>query len=156
MIYVLPVQAADKSNTFGQGTVQLSLMAGNGIAYDSNYFIIGAGVNYFLFNGVGVGLSYENWSGNSPHINQVTTSIQYVMLREHSVSPYVGMFYRNITISDQPNMNSEGARAGVYFSAGAHNVLGVGLAYESYLNCQPSVFGACNAAYPEISLIFGF
>jgi outer membrane protein W len=141
---------------FAQGSSQFSLLAGSGTAYNNDYLILGVGVNYYLIDGLGVGLSYENWSGNSPSINQTSPSIQYVFSQGYSIRPYIGAFYRNTAIANQSSINSEGARAGVYFTAGSNSVIGIGLVYESYLNCQPTVFGGCSETYPEIALLFGF
>ena len=156
MLPIMPVQASGGVGMFGQGATQFSLIAGSGTAFNNDYLIFGAGINYYISDGVGVGLSYENWSGNTPGINQTTPSIEYVFYRSYPLQPYVGGFYRHTAIANQTSMNSVGGRAGFYFSAGPRSVFGFGLTYESFINCQPAVFGACSESYPEISLIFGF
>ena len=152
----LPACAADAAGIFGQGSTQFSLLAGSGHAFNNNYLVIGAGASYYVLDRVGVGLSYENWSGSSPSINKISPSVQYVFYRQYSWQPYVGGFYRHSVITGLPGINSVGARAGVYFAAGPKSVVEVGLAYESYLNCQAAIYNSCSEAYPEISLIFGF
>jgi hypothetical protein len=156
ILSALPACAADVAGIFGQGNTQFSLLAGSGNAFNNNYLIVGAGATYYVLDGVGVGLSYENWSGSSPGINKISPSVQYVFYRATSVQPYVGGFYRHAMISGQSGINSVGARAGVYFSSGPKSLVGVGLAYESYLNCQTSIYGSCSEIYPEVSFIFGF
>ena len=156
LLVALPARALDGAGVFGQGSTQLSLLAGSGTAFNSDYLILGAGINYYILDGVGVGLSYANWSGNGPAINQISPSIEYVFYRENSIQPYVGVFYRHSAIADQSGINSLGGRAGVYFTTGSNSIIGVGLAYESYLNCQTAVFGSCSETYPEISIVFGF
>lgn len=156
LLPALPARAADVAEIFEQGSTQFSLLAGSGYAFNNNYLVIGAGVSYYVFDGVGVGLSYENWSGSSPSINKISPSVQYVFYRQHSVRPYVGGFYRHSVITGLPSINSVGARAGVYFAAGSRSVVGVGLAYEFYLNCQTAIYSSCSETYPEISFIFGF
>ncbi len=156
LVSALPVRAADVTGIFEQGSTQFSLLAGSGYAFNNNYLVIGAGVSYYVLDGVGVGLSYENWSGSSPGINKTSPSIQYVFSRESSLQPYVGGFYRHSVISGLPSINSVGARAGVYFASGRRSVVGVGLAYESYLDCQTAIYSSCSEAYPEFSFIFGF
>lgn len=156
LMSTLPVRAADMAGMFGQGSTQFSLLAGSGYAFNNNYLVIGAGMSYYVLDGVGVGLSYENWSGSSPSINKTSPSIQYVFYRESSLQPYVGGFYRHSVISGLPSINSVGARAGVYFASGRRSVVGIGLAYESYLNCQTAIYNSCSEAYPEFSFIFGF
>ena len=152
----LPVCAADMAGIFDQGSTQFSLLAGSNNAFNNNYLVLGAGVTYYVVDKVGVGLSYENWSGSGPGINKITPSVQYVFDRWPSLRPYVGGFFRHAVISGLPNIDSVGARAGVYFAAGSSSVVGVGLAYESYLNCQPAIYYSCSDTYPEVSLLFGF
>lgn len=152
----LPACATDMAGIFDRGSTQLSLLAGSGYAFNNNYLILGAGTTYYVADGIGVGLSYENWSGNSPGINKISPSVQYVFNRPASLRPYVGGFYRHSIISGLPGINSVGVRAGVYFAAGQHSVAGVGLAHESYLNCQTAIYASCSETYPEISFLFGF
>lgn len=59
-------------------------------------------------------------------------------------------------IFGQSGINSVGARAGVYFASGSKSLVGVGLAFESYLNCRTAIYGSCSEIYPEASFIFGF
>jgi hypothetical protein len=156
LLSVFPALAGNKGEMFGQGNTQFSLLAGNGYAFDTNYFVIGAGVSYYVADRLGVGLSYENWSGNGPGINKTTPSIQYVFDTANTVQPYAGAFFRHAAITDLPSINSIGARAGVYFTSGSRSVIGVGFAYESYLDCQTAIYSTCSESYPEISIIFGF
>jgi hypothetical protein len=156
VLSVFPAGVANGGEMFGQGNTQFSLLAGNGYAFDTNYFVIGAGVSYYVADRLGVGLSYENWSGNGPGINKTTPSIQYVFYTANTVQPYAGAFFRHAAITGLPSINSIGARAGVYFTSGPRSVIGIGFAYESYLNCQEAIYFTCNESYPEISIIFGF
>ena len=152
----MTASAADVAGIFEQGSAQFSLLAGSGYAFNKSYLVVGGGVGYYVADRVGVGLSYEHWSGSSPSINKISPSVQYVFPRLYSVQPYVGGFYRHSAISGLPSINSVGARAGVYFGAGPRSVIGAGLAYESYRNCQAAIYNSCSEAYPEISFIFGF
>jgi hypothetical protein len=152
----LPACASDIGGIFEQGSTQFFVLGGNGSAFNKNYLVIGAGANYFVVDRVGVGLSFENWSGSSPGIKKISPSIQYVFHRPDSFQPYVGGFYRHSAIADQSSINSVGARAGVYLPIGSKSVVGVGLAYESYLSCRTATYNSCSEAYPEVSFIFGF
>lgn len=156
VLIALPARASDMVGAFGQGSAQFKLQGGSGTAFNNDYFIIGAGLEYFVQDGVGVGLSYENWSGNGPTLNQTSASVQYVFYQSSRFQPYIGTFYRHTAISNLPGMNSVGGRAGIYFDTGPRSIIGAGLAYESFLNCQPNVFGSCSQTYPEISIIFDF
>ncbi|OIQ95466.1 hypothetical protein GALL_225290 [mine drainage metagenome] len=152
----LPACAADVAGIFDRGSTQFSILAGSGYAFNNSYLVIGAGATYYVADGVGVGLSYENWSGNSPGINKISPSVQYVFNRWSSMWPYLGGFYRHSIMSGLPSIDSVGARAGVYFASGSRSVVGIGLAHESYLDCQTAIYSSCSETYPEISFIFGF
>lgn len=151
-----PAQAAGVGGLFGQGSTQVGIMAGSGTAFNSSYTILGAGVNYFVIDGLGLGLAYENWSGNGPSVSKVTPSVEYVFYQLRPVSPYVGAFYRHTMVSGLPSYNSEGARAGIYIAAGRHAALGIGYVQERYLSCQSALYGSCSQGYAEVSLLFGF
>lgn len=156
LLPAMSARATAADGMFGQGAAQFSLLAGSGYAFNADYLIIGAGVNYYLLDGIGVGLSYENWSGNGPGISKTSPSIQYVFYQASSLQPYVGGFYRHVAIDGLPGINSVGGRAGVYFASGRSSVIGVGLASESYLNCQATIYSSCSETYPEVSIIFSF
>ncbi len=147
--------ATESTDAFVQGQTYFTLEAGSGSAYNNNYLILGAGVNYFLEDGFSIGLTYDNWSGSSPGINQVTPSIQYVFYDAASIKPYLGAFYRRSFVNGQGDLNSAGVRVGGYIYASRHAAIGVGLAAEHYTNCQ-SAFGACSQTYPEVSVIFRY
>ncbi len=151
-----PAQAAGMGGMFGQGSFQLGVVAGGGTAFNTNYTIIGAGVRYFVIDGLGVGLDYESWSGAGPHISKITPSVQYVFYQLGTVKPYVGAFYRRITVSGQPDYNSVGGRAGVYVALAQHAALGVGYAQEKALNCQRSIYSSCTTGYAEASVVVSF
>ena len=101
-------------------------------------------------------MSLENWSGADPGITNYSPFVQYVIYQASVVQPYVGMFYRHSSVSGQPSFDSVGGRAGIYYSSGANAYLGIGMVYESYLDCTTAVYGSCSSTYPEITLAFGF
>jgi hypothetical protein len=70
--------------------------------------------------------------------------------------PYVGTFFRRTNIDGLADLDSIGARGGVYFGVGRTAYLGVGGVYESYLDCSKSVYRSCDSTYGEVSLTFAF
>ncbi len=156
ILSAFPVRAAGVGGMFGQGSTQFALLAGNGYAFDKNYFVIGASASYYVLDGVGVGLSLESWSGSGPGITKYAPFAQYVFYRESAVQPYVGGFYRHTAVNGLPGINSVGARAGVYIAAGPNAYVGVGLVHESYLSCQKAVYLTCSETYSDLSFTFGF
>ena len=156
LLVALPVHAAGARGMFGQGRTQFSLMAGSASAFNNNYMLIGASASYYVLDGLGVGLSLENWSGADPAITKVSPFAQYVFSLGGSVQPYVGGFYRHTTIAGLPGLNSVGGRAGIYITSSPNSSIGIGLVQESYLDCNETTYRSCSSTYPDISITFGF
>jgi hypothetical protein len=152
----IPASAAEVGGIFGQGRTGFALTVGNGYAYDNSYLVIGASATYYVINGLGVGLSFENWSGGNPSMTKYAPLVQYVFNRTSALMPYVGAFYRHTNISGQSSIDSYGERAGVYYSSGSNGYVGFGMVNESYLDCASSGYSPCSSTYPEISLTFVF
>jgi hypothetical protein len=149
-----PATAQEGADAFGQGRVQFLVTAGRGYAFDETYLILGAGLSYYVLNGLSVGFTYESWNG-TPDIDKTTISTQYVF-RHTPLKPYLGAFYRRTEIAGLPDLDSVGARAGVHFHVAASSHIGIGLAYESYRDCSKVVYRSCEEAYPEVSFLFAF
>ena len=151
-----PVAAADVAGVFSQGRTHFSVVGGSGSAFNDSYFVLGVGVSYYLVDGLNVGLSAESWTGGDPGITKLTPSVQYVFYQVPNVSPYVGAFYRRTYIDNLPDLDSVGGRAGVYVAAGRNAFVGFGAVYESYLDCDTTLYKDCSDTYPEISFTFAF
>jgi hypothetical protein len=151
-----PATAAEVGAAFSQGRTHIVVTAGNGYAFDESYFVLGAGVSYYLIDGLNVGLAFESWSGADPGMYKVTPSVQYVFFQVPKLNPYVGAFYRRTFIDGLEDLNSVGARAGVYLNAGHNTYVGIGGVYESYLDCNKTTYRSCDDTYPEISFTIAF
>ena len=156
LLTALQVRAAGVGGAFGEGHTQFSLVGGNAYAFDNRYFVIGGSVSHFVADGVSIGLSLENWTGNGPRITKYAPFVQYVFYQTPNVQPYIGTFYRHTAIAGLPSVKSTGVRAGVLSAAGSNAFVSVGIVHESYLNCQVSVYRVCSETHPELNLIFGF
>jgi hypothetical protein len=148
--------AADVAGVFSRGRTHFVITGGTGYAFDESYLVLGLGVNYYVIDGLNVGLFLENWSGSDPKMNKITPSAQYVFYRVPVLKPYIGAFYRRTYIDGLSDINSVGGRAGVYLEAGRNAYLGAGAVYESYLDCNQSVYRSCNSTYPELSFTIAF
>jgi hypothetical protein len=154
-VFAAPAAAQTVTGAFSKGRTHFFVGGGSGQAFGESYFVWSLGASYYLFDGLGVGLAYENWSGADPDMYKITPSVQYVF--QHApLKPYVGGFYRRTNIEDLPDLDSVGARAGVYFQAGRNAYIGIGGVYESYLDCSNSVFRECDSTYAEVSFTFAF
>jgi hypothetical protein len=155
-----PASSADVSGSvagaFSKGRTHFVVTAGNGYAFDESYLVLGAGVSYYVIDGLNIGLSLESWSGSDPGMFKVTPSMTYVFHQNPKVNPYVGGFFRRAYIDGLPDINSVGARAGVYLTAGRNAYFGIGAVYESYIDCNTSTYRSCSDTYPEISFTVAF
>ncbi len=147
--------AADR-DPFSTGSARLTVIVGNGYAFNNSYLIIGVGAAYFVADGLDLGLDLESWTGGDPGITKVSPRLDYVFNTGGSLRPYAGVFYRRTIIEGLNDLNSLGGRAGLYFISGKSIYVGAGLVYESYLDCQTSIYSSCNDTYPEIIVAFTF
>jgi opacity protein-like surface antigen len=150
--------AADGGVTgaFSQGRVHFVVTAGSGSAFDESYFVFGVGASYYVLDGLGVGIHYESWSGGDPDITKISGSVQYVFQQMQPVKPYLGGFYRRTDVSGLPDLDSIGGRAGVYIGAGRNVYIGLGVVYESYLDCSETVYRSCDSTYGEVTFTIAF
>jgi hypothetical protein len=144
------------SGAFSRGKTHFVLTASTGYAFDESYFVLGLGASYYLVDGLGVGLHIESWSGADPGMIKYTASTQYVFHQVRTVKPYIGGFYRRTDIEDLPDLDSVGARAGVYLEAGRNAFIGLGAVYESYLDCNETTFRKCDSTYAEVTVTIAF
>jgi len=149
-------RAADVAGVFGQGRTHFVASAGTGHAFNENYLILGLGASYYVVDGLNVGLGVEAWTGGDPGMYKATASTQYVFYRVERIKPYVGAFYRRTYVDRLPDIDSAGARAGVYLHAGRNAYLGAGLVYETYVDCTSSVYRSCSSTYGELTFTLAF
>ena len=149
-------RAADVAGVFRKGSTQAVISGGTGYAFKETYFVLGLGANYYVVDGLNVGLALEWWSGSSPGIYKLTPSVQYVFHQVPTVKPYVGVFYRRTYVDGLADINSVGGRAGAYLQAGRNTYIGGGVVYERYVSCNESVYRSCSSTYPELSITFAF
>jgi hypothetical protein len=151
----LPAGAAGR-DPFADGSSRLSVLVGNGYAFNESYLIIGIGYGYFLAKGLELGLDYESWTSGNPGITKLSPSVRYVVSTNSAMRPYVGAFYRRTAIENYKDLDSTGGRAGLYFVSGQGSYFGAGAVYEKYLSCDTAVYRSCSETYPEIIFAVAF
>ena len=137
---------------FKRNRVRVSAVVGFGATNTDDYLILGAGVGYFLLDGLEIGLDYDAWLIGSPTMHRLSPEMRYVFHFVEVVKPYVGVFYRHTFVgSGYDDFDHIGARGGVYFAprSGVFFV-GGGAVYEHLLNCSDGLFIDCDAVYPEV------
>lgn len=155
---MIPMQAnaAGDAGPFRQGSMRMSIMIGSGRAFQQDYTILGAGLGYYVADGIEAGVDVESWQGNDPRITRLSPQVLYVHPMAGNAKPYAGVFYRRASISQYRDLNDAGGRAGLLFLYGSKAYLGVGLAYESHLNCDRTVYDSCADTYMELRLAIMF
>ncbi|MHB8845293.1 MAG: hypothetical protein ACYC7L_11180 [Nitrospirota bacterium] len=144
------------NDPFAEGSMRVSVLLGNGYAFDENYFIAGAGFGYYLAKGLEAGLDGEFWTGGTRGITKISPGLKYVLPTDSTLRPYIGAFYRRTIIENYDDLNSVGGRAGAYFVSGRGSYFGAGAVYEKYLSCTETAAFSCSDAYMEIILAFAF
>lgn len=153
-----PAAAADRKapDLFGEGNMRFSVFAGSGTAFGENYTIVGAGLGYYVLDGLETGLEYETWMGGEKGIQRLSPQLTYVFSLPGVVRPYAGVFYRRTIIEQYSDTNDAGGRTGALFLYGRRAYVGIGMVAEKHLSCDRMVYASCTDAYPElvVAIIF--
>jgi hypothetical protein len=120
------------------------------------YFALGAGVDYYVADGVAVGLFVLHELGDGPSLNQVRPSLTYVaqpLVGAWPVIPYVGGFYKHWFVgSPYEDVDSLGGRTGVLY-LNRRLLFGIGAVVERVVStCEVD----CTSVYPDVTIGFTF
>ena len=115
---------------------------------------MGAGIGYYVIDGLKLGINAQFWLGGDISINKISPQFQYVFARDEKLKPYIGAFYRKTSVEGLQDLDSSGFRAGVFLSSRGGHYMGFGLVHETYNRCDKTVLLSCSDTYPE--LIFTF
>ena len=148
--------SATGSVAFSKGSGRFTIYGGGATAYDHTYSVIGIGAGYFFTDGLEAGLDVETWFGASPGITQVSPQVRYILNTSSPFSPYAGVFYQRTIVESNPDTDTVGGRAGVFYTTGRNVYLGAGVVYEKHLSCDSSVYDSCAETYPEIAFMVTF
>lgn len=141
---------------FSKGNVKTSIAIGGGHSFDDDYFVIGAGVGYYVVDGLEAGLGVDAWLGGDRDIYSVSPELRYVFYDVPKAKPYTGVYYRRTFIEGLDDLDAIGLRGGLYLMRGSGTYLAIGAVYNSYLDCNENVYSTCSEIYPEIviSVVF--
>jgi hypothetical protein len=136
---------------FARGSIRLSFLIGSGWTTTDEYLILGAGVGYYVVDGLELGLDYEAWLFGSPVLNRLSPGVRYVFHMVPVIKPYVGGFYRHTFVNGYEDLDYVGARAGLFYvPKGGGLYFGGGAVYEHLLNHCSGQYVDCDDVYPEI------
>jgi hypothetical protein len=145
-----PPKKGSDAGPFSQGKVRVGFYVGMGSTYNQSYLILGAGLGYYLLNGLEAGVDVEGWLIEDPTFWKVTPQVRYVFWKMKAIKPYVGAFWRKTFVSGDfwPDYESYGGRAGIAVNKG-RSYLAVGAVYEKFTD---TIFEGENETwYPEIA-----
>jgi len=135
-----------------RGTLNASTTSSGG----KTYTVVGGGVGYFPLTGLEIGVDGEMWLGADPSVYKVSPGVRYVLQGLGTFYPYAGGFYRRTFYEGLDDLDSYGARYGVYMPIGPNTYAGVGGVYEKRLDCDKTVYDDCVSSYPEVSVSVSF
>src|SRR5436190_13274874 len=100
VVSAIPLASAQEAGAmFAKGRMHGVVTAGYGSAFGDEYAIFGAGVSYYVMDGLAIGGAFETWRGGDPTISKLTFSTQYVFHKVPTIKPYIGAFYRRTFIT---------------------------------------------------------
>jgi len=150
-----PPPEPPKPTPFDRGKLGVSVGGGTQTQLGVHYIAIGAGVGYFVLDGVQLGVSGLHEFGDGPSISKLSPSLTYIaqpLVGKWPVIPYAGGFYNHWFIGDNnPDLDTIGARAGLMFVSG-HLVLGLGVAVEHVVSACNAMTTDCNSVYPDLTI----
>lgn len=150
LLFLSTIVSAD---LYDKGSKELGITVGSGsVSFGyrvNNYTILGLSGNYYLYDGLSVGLGYRGWFGANPAIHQITLPVTYFVPLSEKFRPYGGAFYRYNIIEDPfNNYHSAGLRAGVSILSGNNAYINFGWV-EEFAEYDSS-------GYPEIAIGIAF
>ena len=145
-----------QADPFKEGSVRVSIVISSGQTFGNDYTIIGLGAGYYVKDGLELGLDGEAWLGGDPDIYKLSPQAKYILSTQSRLRPYIGAFYNHSFIDNYDDLDTIGGRGGVYFVQDERWFIGVGAAYESYLDCDDTIYSSCDEFYPEITFSFSF
>ena len=148
------------ADVFDKGKMSIGIVAGSSYSYGEQYTILGLGVDYFVVDGLSVGVGYRGWFGGNPGINQLTVASSYYLALSKKFRPYIGGFLRE-TFVDYDEINdksyeSYGARGGIAITMSPNSYMSFGYAYEEYGDCKDTIYRECSSSYPELVFSLAF
>jgi len=152
----LPAYADDSPHPtpFDQGRVSIFGGGGTGQSLGYHYVVVGAGVGYFVLDGVELSLHGSYQWGDGPSISELSPELRYIaqpLVGQSPVLPYIGVSYHHWFVGDPyEDVDTVAGRAGGLMLSG-RVVWGLGVVVEHIVS---DCISNCNSVYPDITLGF--
>jgi hypothetical protein len=154
ILSILFLSSVVSADFFDKGSLSVGVVAGSGSSDNNSYVIAGVNGDYFIMDGLSVGVGYRAWLGNDSTQHQFTLSSTYYIPIDNNFHPYIGLFGRE-TIVENFNISSYGGRVGFVVAMSQNSYAGVGYVYEEYTECK-SFMLECSSSYPEFVFSLSF
>jgi len=141
------------AGVFSRGSKRAGIYGGAGSTLGNTYVILGAGIGYYIYDGLEVGIDGEGWLFQDPTIWKISPQIRYTVWQFGALRPYIGAFWRRTFVEDPyDDVDSWGGRGGITYARG-RGYVGAGMVYERF----DGDFGEdSDIWYPEISFSMYF
>lgn len=151
----LPAYADDVRPTpFDRGRVSLAAGGGTGSSLGYQYVLVGAGVGYFVLDGVELSLHGVHQFGDGPSISELSPQLRYIaqpLVGRSPVIPYIGASYNHWFVGDPyEDVDAIAGRVGGLWLSG-RVVLGLGVIVEHVVS---QCYSHCDSVYPDVTLGF--
>jgi len=143
-----------KAEIFEQNTISLGAKYSRGNALGKDYDVGGININYFIFDGLGIGVEYESWmSSEEPRLEKIGLSTTYFIPLSEPIRPYIGGIYRRVFIESVYDSDVYGYRAGLSFSSERASIA-LGWSEERLSSCSGTQ--KCVTGYAEVLISISF
>lgn len=140
---------------FSRHRVRVGALVGFAGGATNEWLVLGAGVGYFVVDGLELHVDGTLWLIGSPFVATVSPGVRYVFHQLPQIKPYVGAFYQHYFVDRAGfDTDSVGGRLGIYFPLSERSYFGGGIVYERFLD--GNLFRDRDQIYPEIVFAFAF
>ena len=138
---------------FDKGNTLATFTLGSGQFFREDYIIIGAGIGYYVTDGIELGVDVNYWTGGDPSIYELTPKLTYVYDNSTQFKPYLGVFYNRTFIEGLDDSDALGYRVGAFMPAGKKTYIGFGVVHTELQDCTETLFVSCSDTYTELSFM---
>ena len=138
---------------FDKGNTVATVAIGSGQFFRENYLIIGAGIGYYVTDGIELGVDVDYWTGGDPSIYEITPKLTYVFDNPSQFKPYLGAFYNRTFIEGLDDSDALGYRVGAFMPAGNKTYIGIGVVHTELQDCRETLLVSCSETYTELTFM---